>query len=143
MSNLSRKFLLVLGLVLVTGCASNPPYPFTKEEKKAYLKGVNNVAMCKDGSFYTVTTPEGAKAAPIPAGGRVSLGTYMSYSGYNVTYSCYPFLSFNPHESETYLINTFVRENKCYIELVREDQTKETGVAFEPSLGPRDCFVKR
>jgi hypothetical protein len=143
MMNVSRKFLLILSLVLLAGCATNPPYRFSNDEKKALLKSKSDVSMCKDGKFYSLTTPKGADAIPIPAGGRITLGTPMHYSGYNVSYNCYPFLSFQAQEGGTYLIDSYVREKKCYIELVREDLSKESGVAFEPSIGSRDCFVTR
>ena len=99
--------------------------------------------MCKDGSFYSLRAPEGTDAIPIPAGARITLGTYMSYSGYNVSYTCYPFLSFRAEAGRTYLIDNYVREKKCYVELVREDLSKESGVALESSVGPRDCYAKR
>lgn len=136
--------LLVVSGLLVAGCATTQPYQFSSGEKNALLKKGAGISMCKDGKFYRLPPVDGESATPIPAdGGRITLIAAMTYSGYNVTYSCYPSISFQPREGETYLVNSFVRGDKCYAELVREDLVQQTGVAFVPSIGPRDCFVQR
>lgn len=139
------KCLLIGVTLLLAGCVINPPYTFTPAEKTASLTLLNmsKATMCKDSEFYSIARPEGKTDAPIPTGERISLGTFMQYSGYNVTYTCYPFLSFIPKEGEKYILHNFVRNEKCYVELVREDNSTVTGVKYEQSLGPRNCFKKK
>lgn len=146
---MSKKFiqglLLMFALSMSVGCAISPPYPFAKDEKTASMKFLNmsGAKMCRGGEFYQLAPPEGKSEALVPVGARISVGTYMSYSGYNVTYTCYPFLSFEPKEGVTYILHNGLRGDKCFVELVREDKKAETGVSFEPSIGPRDCFAKK
>lgn len=140
-----RGLLLTFAISMSVGCAISPPYPFAKDEKTASVKFLNmsGAKMCRGGEFYDLTPAEGKSVALVPVGERVSVGTYMSYGGYNVTYSCYPFLSFIPKEGETYILHNGLRSDRCFVELVREDGKVETGVSFEPSIGPRDCYAKK
>lgn len=140
----AQKWVLAIVVPAISGCAINPPYVPAKEEKTAVVRllGMSTLTMCKGGTFYDVSAQEAGGVAPVPAGERISVGSYMSYGGYNVTYSCYPFLSFVPKQGETYVVHSFLRGDRCFIELVREDKTKATGVTFEPSIGPRDCYKR-
>lgn len=137
----TRLATAVGGVLMLAGCISNPPYAVTKDDKTASVKlfNMSDAVMCKRDQFFSITAPEGANHAVIPAGERISLATHMQYSGYNVTYNCHPALSFVPQEGEKYVLHNYLRGGKCVIEVVREDSTTPTGVAFEDSLGPRNC----
>lgn len=136
-----QKFLLAAVAFALTGCAFNPPYQFAADEKKASLKlyGMGTTSMCRAGKFYNLAPAEN-NTVSIPVGERVSLGTYMYFDSYPVTYSCHPFLSFLPKAGESYVLDNMVRNGKCFVELAREDKTKATGVVLETSVGPRDCY---
>ena len=136
--------LVPLLTLFIGACSVNPPYTFKPGEKTASLAMIDRtqVVMCKDSNFYNVKLAEGKKIAKIPAGERISIGAFMYYSGYQVSYSCYPFLSFIPSAGEKYIVHSAVISNKCMVELVREDNSRPTGVAFEESLGKRNCFKK-
>lgn len=140
----AQTLFCALALLAISGCTTLSPYVPANDEKTASLRllSTRSVAMCRAGTLYSVSAPDGGNVVRIPVGERISVGTYMSYEGYNVSYSCYPFLSFLPKEGETYVVHNFIRGNQCFIELVREDKTKPTGVVFEPSVGRRDCFKK-
>ena len=134
----------MLCLLTLGGCVVYPPYPFAKAEKTASLKLMNmgKPSMCKGGSFYSVAADANGYV-PVPAGERISLGTFMYFDGYMVSYSCSPYISFIPKEGEKYVMHDYIQGSKCFVEVVREDGGKATSVSFEPSLGPRDCFAKK
>jgi hypothetical protein len=144
MSNVSRKVLMVLSVSLLAGCAAHDPYMFSKDEKQASLKllSAGGVSMCKTGKLYKLAMPDGAQAAPIPVGGRVDFVSSMFFGDGHYSYTCFPAISFVPKESETYVLHGLVRNGRCFLEIVREDQSKETGLAFEPSIGPRTCYTR-
>ena len=147
MRNITLRRFCPLVFVIATfgGCATNEPYVFSQGEKTASVKflGMGRPSFCRSGKFYSFTPVENSSAVRIPVGERISVGTYMYFSGYNVSHSCYPFLSFMPKEGVTYVIDSNVRGNKCFVELVREDESKATGVGIEPSVGPRDCYKEK
>jgi hypothetical protein len=136
-----RSFLLITFLIL-GGCAT--PYPFAKDEKTASVKlmHMGDAKFCKAGNFYSMQPVEGTNAALVPAGERIDIGTYMSFHGYNVTHSCYPILSFSPIAGKSYVLHSYIRDTKCFAELVREDGASVTGISLEPSVGPRGCYKK-
>lgn len=138
-----QKSVFLISLLILGGCAT--PYPFTKEEKTASIKLMNmgKAEFCKSGNFYIMPAVEGTNSALVPTGERISIGTFMSFQGYNVIHHCYPFLSFLPKAGDKYVLHNYIRDNRCFVELVREDSTKATGVSLEPSVGPRDCFAKK
>jgi hypothetical protein len=140
-SIISRS-LLVVFVSMLAACAVTPPYTPTPNDKLAtvQLAASSEATMCRNGELYKISAPAGTSEARIPSGERISLGTFMQYSGYNVTYSCYPFLSFVPKEGGKYVLHNFVQGDKCIVELVGLDDTRSTGVIFEPSIRPRDCF---
>lgn len=144
---MSKKFipdvLLTFIFLILVGCAT--PYPFATDEKRASVKLLNmsSVTMCRGRELYRLTAAEGKSEVHVPVGERISVGTSMSYSGYNVTYSCNPFLSFLPKEGMTYILHNGLIGDKCFVELVQEDKKVETGVSFESSVGVRDCYAKQ
>jgi len=138
---LYRSLASLLTLTLI-GCV-NPPYNFSPNEKSASIKLLfgNTLSMCRDNKLYRLTPTDDSKTVRVPTGKRVSVGTSMSYSGYNVTYSCTPFLSFLPEENTKYITDSNIINNNCHIDLVKENPTTRTGVSLEPSVSKRDCFV--
>jgi hypothetical protein len=144
MNKLYKLYLLIGCASLLSGCVTNEPYAFAEGEKAASIKflGMGRISFCRTNQFYSFTPVENSDLVRVPVGERVSVGSFMHFSGYNVSYSCYPFLSFLPEEGKTYVIDNSIRGSKCFIEVVREDKSKATGVSLETSVGPRDCFLK-
>lgn len=138
------KILISLLTLTLLGCGS-PPYKFAADEKSASLKLLhgNQITMCRDNKLYSLKARDNSNTVKVPVGKRVSVGTYMSYSGYNMTYSCMPFLSFLPEEDAKYISDSNVVNNNCYIDLVKENPNSNTGVSFEGSLSKRDCYVTK
>jgi hypothetical protein len=128
-----------LALLLVAGCATDS-YKISKNESSAKIKTSKHITMCKKNNYYSLSPTSDNQAYEIPANERISIGSitnYTDYSGLNL--SCFPLLSFIPKEGEMYIMDTYISGNKCYIELVREDKTKETGVVVEASIGADNC----
>ena len=143
MTKMSYKILVSLLTLTLFGCGS-PIYKFAPDEESASIKLLygDQITMCRDDQLYSLKASDNSNIVKVPIGKRVSVGTYMSYSGYNVTYRCMPFLSFLPEENAKYISDSNVINNKCYIDLVKESPNSNTGVSFENSLSKRDCYVK-
>ncbi len=143
LKNSFHKSVLLIAILILGGCAT-APYAFKPDEKTASIKLMNmgQAKFCRGGNFYGMPAVEGTNSALVPVSERISVGTYMQFQGYNVIHHCYPFLSFLPKAGEKYVLHNYIRDNKCFLELVREDGASATGVSLEPSVGPRDCFKK-
>ncbi len=145
MSATHKKLGITLLLLLLVGCSNMRPYEFVKDEPKAELHnyGYGWVSMCKDNSYYSVHTKKDDNTiAIIPAGKRITFMKNMYFSGYNVSHSCYPKLSFVPKTGEKYIFNGGISVKGCYAELVKLDEAKETGVSVEPSVSYPNCYQK-
>jgi len=139
-----QRFVLlpsVAALSVLGGCAGMPPYQPGADDVMVPIKlfGDGRPQMCKDGRNYSLATTDTSDTVKVPSGQRISLGAFMQYDGYNVIYTCRPALSFVPRPGQAYVANTGLNNNRCFIELVREDLSKDTGVAFEPSLAAASC----
>nr|WP_315480447.1 hypothetical protein [uncultured Rhodoferax sp.] len=134
--------LFAAAALTLTACAVTPPYTLKPDEKVASLQMITSseVTMCRNSVFYKVPAPQDKTEARIPSGERISVGTYMQYGGYNVTYSCYPFVSFVPKEGEKYVLHNFVKGDQCFIEVAGLDGASPTGVKLEESARPRHCY---
>ena len=127
------------GLVL---SACGTPYQPAPGEVLApdKLVGIGSPRMCKDGKIYTLNTEARSETVKVPVGQRIAIGSHMYFDGGYMTYTCNAFLSFVPEAGKSYVSNSGLREQqRCFIELVREDPVKETGVVLEPSVGPAYC----
>lgn len=131
--------------LLMTGCVVFPPYLAKPNEKTASVKLMGSVeaVFCKNSEFFSLPLEQNSDYVRVPANERITLETRLLYSGYNITYSCYPSLSFVPEEGGAYALHTYVREKKCFVELVREDNTTLTGIGIESSVDARNCFKKK
>lgn len=140
---LTKKILFFPIVLLLSSCAT--PYAFAPDERYASVKLVlgDTISMCKDGKMYKLDTEMGKDVVRVPVGSRISIGTYMSYSGYNVTYTCNPFLSFSPVEGQHYITDSNVITDNCYIDIVKIDDSTKTGLAVDDTVGRRDCFISQ
>jgi hypothetical protein len=138
---LSNKFLLLLCIFMLASCATYAPYPFAQEEKRATITffTIGKASMCKAGKIYNFSIIDGTNFAAVPAGERITIGTFMHFPEYAVSYKCFPMQSVIPIEGEKYVLHNYIRDDKCFLEIVREDSTAETGIRNEPSIGARDC----
>jgi hypothetical protein len=143
MNRIERSAGLALCMVaatLVTACGVVPYQPTPQDVLvPVKLVGMGSPRMCRDGKFYSLTTDAAGDTVRVPAGQRITFGTYMYFDGYNVSYSCLPQLSFVPEAGRSYVSNSGLRDQRCFVELVREDVSRDTGVAPELSLGAPYC----
>lgn len=130
-------------LLALGGCNTLPAYAPAPAEKLATVRflGSGVPYMCVNGARYKLTVAEtdGDFTTRIPAGKRVMLWRYLSYAGYQVTSSCSAALSVVAAEGSTIIVNSGLDAGKCFIEAVREDKSRETGVRIEPSVGAPTC----
>jgi hypothetical protein len=145
MLNFSRitRLAAAVSLLAFGGCSTLPTYEPAATEKtvNVQLLGYGAPSMCVDGRKYRLDAKEsaGAITTQIPVGQRVTLSRYMTYAGYQVTSSCNPSLSLIPKEGVGVILNTGLADGRCFIEVVREDRARDTGVALEPTVGPPAC----
>lgn len=124
----------------LAGCTTVPVYRPTATEATTPLKvsgwGTITIRACDqthkddrqlDVDPRTLTTR-------IPAGRCLRVNAHRASSGYQVVHYCNVALAFDPMAGTTYVLNSgMVQEGKCFIELVKEDLSTETGVVPEPS----------
>jgi hypothetical protein len=133
--------LAVVTLALLTGCGAMPYQPAANETMVPIkLMGIGEPRMCKDGKVYSLSKDSKTGVAKVPVGQRISVGSYMYFDNYSVVYSCTAWLSFVPEADRAYVSNAGIGDQRCFIEVVREDTAKETGVVREPSVASSNCF---
>ena len=132
--------LTAAAALVLTGCAV-PVYVPAANEVLAPVKmyGLGAPIICVNGKSYSPPASKMADAIAVPTGSRVSLVKKMVFDGGNVTSICQAQLSFMPKAGNVYVSNAGLIDRQCFIELVREDPSKETGVSIEPSVGPSLC----
>jgi hypothetical protein len=101
--------------------------------------GIGKLQMCKEGKLYSLDVDSATNTAMVPAGQRITVGSFMYFSEYMYNYSCRPVTSFIPDASRAYVSNAGVADRRCFIELVRQDSSRDTGVMLEPTIGPGSC----
>lgn len=130
-------------LSLVVGCGVMPYQP-APNEVLVPIKyvGSGQPLMCKEGKTYSLTPVGNTNVVQVPVGGRVGLGASLRSDGYNVIHTCHPWLGFVPEANRSYVANAgLFSTGRCFVELVREDTSKDTGVSVEPSVGPPGCVA--
>ena len=128
---------LVLASVL-SGCASLPPYRPPMPSAQTAMVDVSRIsadAICVDSTVYEVGTVAGGKLI-VPTDGRIALHSSVYIADYDVNYSCYPGISFQPRAGAEYLMNLEVGSSACRLEVYRKDEAAPVGLALVPSIGP-------
>lgn len=133
-------FALMAISILLSACAS-PPYKFTKDQPYAYIKPVEGQTwnMCSAGKYYSLTPNPKSKLLKVPAGKKIVLMNYAYFSGYQVSYSCYPAIGFTPQENKTYVGDLMIGMTGCNIGLAEEDASTATGLMPVMSLSNASC----
>ncbi|MDQ1829273.1 hypothetical protein [Massilia scottii] len=136
---------IACGILLLTACGT--PIPVYVPEAgvtttKVSLMGGGIPYMCLAGQFYRFDVQAGAdgtSTVQVPVGTRLTMRNVMTYQGHNVVSTCRPAFSVIPKEGQTLFVNSGLSAGTCFTEAVREDNSKDTGVALEPSLGAPQC----
>jgi hypothetical protein len=141
--SITARLLAVCCLLASAGCNTLPAYAPAPAEKTvtAKLLGYGKPFMCKEGKRYSldVSESDGYQTTQLPVGARLTVWRYMSYQGYNVISSCSPTISLIPKEGVGLIIHSGLAGGKCFIEAVREDVARDTGVALDPTIGAPAC----
>lgn len=140
---MNRRLLPLAALLAVaasSGCAMLPTY--VPDPGRAHAE-VHVAGMYGDPSFcrpgmpgFDLPAADAAGRVPMPSGERVTMADWIYIDLYTVAYSCRPLVSFHPKEGERYVAATGMDGQRCWIELVREDEATRTGLALEPSAAP-------
>lgn len=138
---LRARLLCASAAVLLAACNSLPVYQPTAGDATISFVGMGRPAFCSKGTSYQldVVEADGYRTAKVPVGARVTLWSGMSFQGYQVISSCAPVLAFTPVSGGSYIVNAGLDSGKCFIELVREDKSRDTGVALEMSMTRPGC----
>ena len=138
-----RKYLafsLISFFILASGCVST--YEFAANEPKAELEsvGLGSVGIYKGNKFYQLPKSSNGKSYKVPAGNRIVLVDRINFSqssGYfRMSLSCSPSLTFIPEKDGSYLINSYLDDKSCYVELVKSRSNSPTGLEREHSIRP-------
>jgi len=127
--------------LLLGACSTLPTYEPKAADATISFVGMGRPSFCsRAGQFdLDVIEADGYRTAKVPTGSRITIWNFMSFDGYNVVSSCSPTLAFTPVSGKSYILNAGLADGKCFIELVREDKSRPTGVALEPSLAQPGC----
>lgn len=124
--------------LLLSACQSFPPYgsPAAGTDIATIDLSRSNVSsICVNGELYTVTRASGdLTKLPVPTNTRVGINSFYYYSGYQVSYSCAPGISFQPKAGEHYLVTFENDSNGCRLEVYRKDEPSRIGLAIERSI---------
>jgi len=143
MSRLNAKPALMLPLALVLGgCVANYHPAPGQATARVNLNHVMQPEMCLNGEIYRLPVDQ-AGYSRIPAGQRVVLRSRHYVQGYPASYVCNPSLSLVPQAQGSYYANLELRNDRCRLEVFREDPQSAVGLAHEPSVTPGDrCVLK-
>ncbi len=135
------RLLIGAAALLLSACHTLPTYQPVAGDPTVSFVGMGKPSFCtKAGRFQLdVTEADGYRTARVPAGQRISMWSYMSFQGYQVITTCMPTLAFTPQTGSAYIVNAGLNNGKCFIEVVREDKSRDTGVALETSAGRPEC----
>jgi hypothetical protein len=138
-----RMLLAGAAATLLSACQTFPRYiPPTQDVAYVDVSRSQVTAVCTGGRGYTVAATPGKKLAVPVNAGPVTLYAFLYIQDYNVSYSCYPGLSFQPEAGAEYLFNMEIDAQACFPEIYRKAEGNRTGLAIEPSAGkPGTCAM--
>lgn len=138
---MSKAILIVVAAIVLLSACANPPYKFTQGEPYALIKPVEGQtwSICSAGKYYDLRPDQKTRMMKVPAGKKIVLMNYAYFSGYQVSYSCYPAIGFTPQENKTYIGDLMIGMTGCNIGLAEEDASKATGLGPVKTLGTASC----
>lgn len=135
--------LILISLSLLTAC-TNAPYKFAADEPVAFIKPLEGQTwdICKDGKMYGLSKAPKSSVMKVPAGAKIVLSNYAVFSGYQVSYTCFPMIGFTPEAGKTYLSDLTLTLSGCALGLAEEDTASKTGLKPVLSLSSPYCPAK-
>jgi len=135
----SLRAAVLLAPFLLAACGTPQYLPGSSEKvARVRLVGMGVLSMCRAHLEYMLPVDEdeqGRRWTYVPVGERIELSNYNSVAEGAGTAYCTARASVIPSEGITLIVNsTTPAYNSCGLEIVREDESTETGLSVEPSL---------
>lgn len=131
--------LAMAGAMLLSGCSSLPRYVPPSADLPQATVDVSLLpqpSVCVAGKLYSANKgPDGRISVPA-TGARVAIHSFVYIDDYNVSYSCYPGISFRPEEGAGYTTRVEIEDQKCRLEVYREGAKNRVGLDLVESIGP-------
>ena len=131
-------------VVAAGGCSSLPAWQAPADAKtvQVTLPERGHVSACIADKPYRLE-PDAKGNVSLPVDERVTLWTFLAWSGSFVNFSCYPATSFVPRAGQGYTMVLEVEpENQsCTFRPYRQTTANRTGLDFEPSIGPAVAYA--
>jgi len=89
------------------------------------------LTLCVDATCYTAHPRKGH--LQVPVGHDVTIFRNFVAGGYQVTYSCYPGMRFQPQADLAYYADFEIRADRCGFWIFRLDPSSRVGIAFDPT----------
>lgn len=144
--NQSLRTLLLLSLAPALVSVALPASAASPGEATVVFFGPGIPSYCKSrpGPALEVAERGGYRAATVPAGARITILNRMRINDATIPellsyMNCVPGIAFTPEAGATYYVQSRNSHKQCVIELVRDDKSRATGVALEPSVALREC----
>lgn len=139
----AQRMLALASALLLAACNALPIYQPEPREPVTTIKliGMGSMSLCKGGHHYQLKSEviDGFTTIRVGTKERISLTTFMQFQGYNVISSCHPSLSLIPEPGIGLVANSGLSNGSCFMEIVREDASRPSGVALEPTLKAPQC----
>lgn len=139
---------VMLGLVLLLSSCAQQTYQFAHSEPFAKLRYLADypLEMCIDHKIYDLPQTEDGHYYKLPVSGHVSLRskiTEFEDLGVIIHFaSCNPTIALIPQRNQLYIADIAVHESKsCTLDIVRQINSKRTGIEIEPTLLKDRCFA--
>ncbi|MCU0973944.1 MAG: hypothetical protein MUF80_08335 [Burkholderiales bacterium] len=127
---------MALAILALAGCAgfySPAPDAITASLN---VKSVPTPWICVDGKRQLLSK-DTSGYAPIPAGGRVTVGSsFYNYVYQGVSTSCSARSSLVPVPGQKYYLDFEIEAERCTALVFKEDPSSRTGLALESTLRP-------
>ncbi len=137
--NLLIKVAVLASFLQLTACVSLPQYkaPSTNDPGIAILdlSRIPSGSICSAGVLYSFNNSR-EKELAVTTTGRIGISSYVQMADYQVTYSCYPGVSFKPEAGKRYLLNLEIEDQRCRLEIYEKGAKNRTSLALVPDLGP-------
>lgn len=141
MMRLASMFLTGAALAAFGGCTILPVYQPAPGARTVPVQ-VNKLARgsktaCVGGQPYRLE-PDDQGNVNLPLDERVTLQSFFSWAGGNMTYTCHPATSFVPRAGQNYTMVFEVEpeNHSCTFRPYRQTTENRIGLDFEPTIGP-------
>lgn len=145
MISINKFATLISVLMLLNACSMATQTPLSKDMARVTLLDFDHVTVCIKGKRKTYSVGFGNRTVSLPSGSRATLfyenrqTSYMPYTHF----SCKSHLSFLPQANQNYIASFAIVSNKCFMEIVKEDTSNITNIAYDDTVRKAEkCRVR-